>query len=50
MHESPHELDHQSEAKHKQAPQSKANVCRRRRQNFNAISKKPLLLIAQGTQ
>ena len=49
-HESPHELDRQSEAKRKQAPQSKANVCRWQWQNLNAISKKPLLLIAQGTQ
>ena len=31
-HESPRELDRQSEAKRKQAPQIKANVCRRRRQ------------------
>ena len=29
--ESPHELARQSEAKLKQAPQSEANVCRRRR-------------------
>ena len=46
--ESPHGLARQSEAKLKQAPQSEANVCRRRRQN--AISKKPPLLIAQDTQ
>ena len=31
-HESPRELVRQSEAKRKQAPQSEANVCRRRRQ------------------
>ena len=31
-HESPRELARQSEAKRKQAPQSEANVCRRRRQ------------------
>ena len=30
-HESPRELARQSEAKRKQAPQSEANVCRRRR-------------------
>ena len=30
-HESPRELTRQSEAKRKQAPQSDANVCRRRR-------------------
>ena len=34
--ESPHELARQSEAKGKQAPQSEANVCRRRRKcNLN---------------
>ena len=43
--ESPHELARQSEAKLKQAPQSEANVCRRRRR-----TKKPPLLIAQVTQ
>ena len=31
-HESPSELARQSEAKRKQAPQSEANVCRRRMQ------------------
>ena len=31
-HRSPRELVRQSEAKRKQAPQSEANVCRRRRQ------------------
>ena len=31
-HESPRELVRQSEAKGKQAPQSEANVCRRRRE------------------
>ena len=40
-HESPSELARQSEAKRKQAPQSEANVCRRRR--TNAISKKTSL-------
>ena len=33
-HESPRELVRQSEAKRKQAPQSEANVCRRRRHRF----------------
>ena len=37
--ESPPELARQSEAKHKQAPQSEANVCRRRTCNL----KKPPL-------
>ena len=44
--ESPHELARQSEAKRKQAPQSEANVCRRRKCN----RKKPPLLIVQDTQ
>ena len=43
-HESTRELMHQSEAKRKQALQSEANVW-----TTNAISKKPLLLIAQDT-
>ena len=47
-HESPHELDHQSEAKRKQAPQREANVCRRRRQM--QYRKKPSVLIAPETQ
>ena len=47
-HESPSELVRQSDAKRKQAPQSEANVCGRRRQ---MQSRKNLpLLIAQGTQ
>ena len=46
--ELPHELARQSEAKRKQAPQSEANVCRRRRRKCNL--KKPPLLIAQDTQ
>ena len=45
--DSPHELARQSEAKRKQAPQSEANVCRRRRK---CNLKKPPLLIAQDTQ
>ena len=32
--ESPRELARQSEAKRKQAPQSEANVCRRRKRNL----------------
>ena len=40
--ESPHELARQSEAKLKQAPQSEANVCRRRRTKMQ--SQKYLLL------
>ena len=44
--ESPHELARQSQVKLKEAPQSEANVCRRRHE----ISKKPPLLIAQVTQ
>ena len=47
-HESLRQLVLQSEAKRKQAPQSEANVCRRRRQMQSR--KKPPLLIAQGTQ
>ena len=47
-HESPRELVRQSEAKRKQAPQSEANVCRRRRQMQSR--KKPPLLITQGTK
>ena len=43
--ESPRELARQNEAKRKQAPQSEANVCRRR-----CNLKKPPLLIAQDTQ
>ena len=46
--ESPHELARQSEAKRKQAPQSEANVCRRRWKC--TLKKKPPLLIAQDTQ
>ena len=48
-HESPRELVRQSEAKRKQAPQSEANVCRRRRRQMQSRKKHPLL-IAQGTQ
>ena len=44
--ESPRELAHQSEAKRKQAPQTEANVCRRRKCDL----KKSFLLIAQDTQ
>ena len=40
--ESPHELARQSEPKLKQAPQSEANVCRRRRTKMQ--SQKYLLL------
>ena len=36
--ESPHELARQSEAKRKQAPQSEANVCRRRKCNLKKTS------------
>ena len=45
--ELPHELARQSEAKHKQAPQSEANACRRQRRKCNL--KKPPLLIARRT-
>ena len=40
------ELARQSETKRKQAPQSEANVCRRRKCNL----KKTLLIIAEDTQ
>ena len=43
-HESPRELERQSEAKRKQAPQSGANVCRHK-----CKLKKSRLLIAQDT-
>ena len=46
--ESRRELVRQSEARRNKAPQSKANVCPRRRQMQSR--KKPPLLIAQGTQ
>ena len=42
-------LARQSEAKLKQAPQSEANVCRRRRRTKMKSQKNPLL-IAQVTQ
>ena len=35
--ELPHQLARQSEAKRKQAPQSEANVCRRRRRKCNRV-------------
>ena len=41
--ESPHELARQSEAKLKQAPQSEANVCRRRRRTKMKSQKNPLI-------
>ena len=44
--ESPHELARQSEAKLKQAPQSEANVCRRRRRKCNV--KKTSLINCTG--
>ena len=47
-HKNYHDLARQSEAKRKQAPQSEANVCRRRRRKCNL--KKPPLLIAQDIQ
>ena len=37
--ESPNELVRQSEAKRKQAPQSEANVCRRRRRRICNLEK-----------
>ena len=46
--ESAHELARQSKAKLKQAPQSEANVCRRRMKMQS--KKKTPLLIAQVTQ
>ena len=47
-HKNHHVLVRQREAKLKQAPQSKANVCRRQQRKCN--HKKPPLLIAQDTQ
>ena len=54
-HESPRELARQSEAKRKQAPQSEANVCRRRRQRMQSRKNLPYKLhrtsnIAQKTK
>ena len=43
-HESPRELARQSEAKRKKAPQSEANVCRRRRQRMKSRKNLPYKL------
>ena len=47
-HESPSELVHQSEAKCKQAPQSKANVCRQRQRQWRCNLENTSLINCTG--